>query len=476
MTRASRASSRRRRRRAIGNRTTPNRLDFATGIQSGGPQGFGALRLVRTTIAASVTEYRSFLSVDHEMKFGAQVEDGAHATWTAFQGGVVSYTDKGGQPVQAVFRQPSTTGGEFVTTGVYAMDTIRIGDRLTANLGLRFDHDRAISPDLPAHDAQGSETGATVAGLGTLYSWNVFSPRLGLTAKLTADGRTVARASYGRFHQGILSGELAPVHPGLTAVTTAAFDPATGDYSRVISVVDPTINLRVDPNTTSPLTDQIGVGVERELTRGVTAGASYVRKNGSRFIGWTDTGGQYAADTRTLPDGETVPVLVLTNGTAARRFLLTNQPDYFMRYNGVVATIEKRWSGSSQLLFFVHAVKNRRAGGVERRPGGVGAIQLHVRQRQHIRPRPQLAHERHRRPAKRSHARRSRHGIGRDPENRRPRRRERPVPHGASMGGFRAGHAAARAQSNSARNAWNEAAARANTCRPPALARHQAAG
>ena len=336
---------------ATGDRTTPNRLDLATGIQSGGPQGFGALRLVRTTIAASVTEYRSFLSVDHEMKFGAQVEDGAHATWTAFQGGVVSYTDKGGQPVQAVFRQPSTTGGEFVTTGVYAMDTIRIGDRLTANLGLRFDHDRAISPDLPAHDAQGSETGATVAGLGTLYSWNVFSPRLGLTAKLTADGRTVARASYGRFHQGILSGELAPVHPGLTAVTTAAFDPATGDYSRVISVVDPTINLRVDPNTTSPLTDQIGVSVERELTRGVTAGASYVRKNGSRFIGWTDTGGQYAADTRTLPDGETVPVLVLTNGTAARRFLLTNQPDYFMRYNGIVATIEKRWSGSSQLLF-----------------------------------------------------------------------------------------------------------------------------
>src|SRR6185295_12924693 len=309
-------------------RVTPNRVDQATGIQSGGPQGFGAGKLFRTTAAASLSHYRSLLGGSHDMKAGIQVEDGGNTAWTAFQSGVVSYTDNAGKPVQAVFRQPSTSGGEFVTLGLFAMDTVRINERVTMNLGLRFDHDRASSPDLPAHDAQGNETGATVAGLGTLYTWNVFSPRLGVTVKITEDGRTVARASFGRFHQGILSGELGPVHPGMTSTTTAAYDPATAQYSRIISVVDPTANVRLDPNTQSPRTDQFAVGVDREIAKNTFLAVSYVRKDGADFIGWTDTGGIYTASTRTLTDGRIIPVQLLANGAAARRCFLTNPDEY----------------------------------------------------------------------------------------------------------------------------------------------------
>src|SRR5262249_54014017 len=93
---------------ASGNRTIANHVDMATGIQSGGPQGFGAGKLERTTVAASLSKYGAFLGVDHEMKVGAQIEKGQNSGWTAFQGGVVSYTDNAGQPVQAVFRQPAT--------------------------------------------------------------------------------------------------------------------------------------------------------------------------------------------------------------------------------------------------------------------------------------------------------------------------------------------------------------------------------
>ena len=158
------------------------------------------------------------------------------------------------------------------------------------------------------------------------------------------------RTTYGRFHQGILTGEPSAVHPGLTPTTTAAFDQATGQYSRIISVVDPTVNLRLDPHTRSPQTDQIGIGVERELARRLSIAASYVHKNGSDFIGWTDTGGIYDASTRTLQSGQVVPVRVLTNGTAARRFLLTNPSDYFLRYDGLVLTLDKRWSDEWQAL------------------------------------------------------------------------------------------------------------------------------
>ena len=248
------------------------------------------------------------------------------------------------QPFQAVSRDPATPGGEFITAGAFASDAMTIGDRLTINGGIRFDHNRAISPDLPARDLAGQETDATVHGLGTLYTWNVWSPRLGVTTKLTSDGRTMLRASFGRFHQGVLTGELGPIHPAQTPITTTAFDPATGGYTRLVSVVDPKTNLCLDPDTGAPRTDEYSVGVDRELGRAISVAIAYVRKDGSDFIGWSDTGGIYREETRTLVDGRVVPVLVLTNGTASRRFLLTNQDDYSLTYNGLVTAVEKRLS------------------------------------------------------------------------------------------------------------------------------------
>lgn len=332
----------------VGTGDISNHSDVATGLSSGGPAQFGGLTLIRTTAKASVSHYRSgWLKADHELKIGGQVENGKHFAYTVLSGGV-RYIDNNGAPFQAVFRDPFTTGGQFITTGAFASDAVRIGQRLTVNLGVRVDHNRAISQDLARRDAQGRETNDTIRGLGTLYKWNVVSPRLGMTAKLTADGRTVLRASYGRFHQGVLTGELAPVHPGLTPTTTAAFEAATGRYSRIISIVNPTINLRLNPDTHSPRTDQIGIGVDREVGRRIAVAVSFVHKEGRDFIGWTDTGGLYRPETRTLADGRTIPVFVLTNSTAARRFLLTNPSDYELKYDGVLFALEKRWSAGWQ--------------------------------------------------------------------------------------------------------------------------------
>jgi len=329
---------------ASGDRTTPNRFDRVTGYSSGGPTFFGDYNLERTTGRATLTHYRPGLAwADHEWKVGGQVERGGHDALLILATGT-RYVDSAGLPFQAVSRSPATPGGRFVTAGGFASDSMTIGDRLTVNAGVRFDHTRAISPDLPAHDLIGGETTATVRGLGTLYTWNVWSPRLGVTAKITADGRTVLRASYGRFHQGVLTGELGAVHPGQTPITTTAFDPITGGYTRLVSVVDPTTNLRLDPGTDAPRTDEYSVGVDRDLGNGLTGAVAYVRKNGSHFIGWTDTGGIYREETRTLPDGQTLSVLALTNGTSNRRFLLTNQDAYSLTYNGLVTAIERRLS------------------------------------------------------------------------------------------------------------------------------------
>ena len=335
---------------STGDRTTPSRFDRVTGVTSGAPPQFGGLTLFRTNAKATLNHYMPALwGADHQWKIGGQVERGEHYAPTIIPTGV-RYVDNGGAPFQAISRTPSQEGGVFITAAAFVSDAITVGDRLTINAGLRFDHSQAISQDLRAVDSEGNETGAIVPGLGTMYTWNLFSPRLGVTLKLSADGRTILRSSFGRFTQGVLTGELSPFHPGVSPTTTTAYELATGGYTRVVSVVDPKVNLRFDPETRAPRTDEFSIGVDREVGRRLALAVAYVRKVGANFIGWTDVGGEYREETRTLPDGRILPVFVLVNGTSARRFLLTNPDDYSMTYNGLVLAAEKRRSDGWQVF------------------------------------------------------------------------------------------------------------------------------
>jgi hypothetical protein len=333
---------------STGEVTTPNHRDRVTGMSSGGPPGYGDYTLIRTTAKATMTHYRpGFLGADHEWKLGGSVEQGEHNALAIIPTGV-RFVDSNGQPFQAVSRDPATPGGRFLTAGGFLSQSMTMAARVTLNAGVRFDHSRAISQDLPARDINAQETGEVVQGLGTIYTWNVWSPRLGLTMRLTSDGRTMLRASYGRFHQGVLTGELNPIHPGQTPTTTRAFDPATNGYTRLVSVVDPKINLRLDPSTRAPRTDEFSVGIDREIARRMGVAIAYVHKSGSDFIGWEDAGGVYREETRTLSDGRTVPVFALTNSTADRRFLLTNSDVYSLTYNGLVTAVERRLANGWQ--------------------------------------------------------------------------------------------------------------------------------
>jgi hypothetical protein len=133
---------------------------------------------------------------------------------------------------------------------------------------------------------------------------------------------------------------------------TTAFDAATSGYTRLVSVVDPRINLRLDPGTRPPRTDEYSVGMDRQVGRRLGLAVAYVQKSGGNFIGWTDTAGVYREEARTLPDGRSVPIAVLTNSTASRLFLLTNPDGYSLTYNGVVMALEKRQDDGWQAFAF----------------------------------------------------------------------------------------------------------------------------
>ena len=329
-----------------GSVTTPSRRDSLTGVTSGGPEQLGSLTLIRTAVKGTVNQYLPGRRMDHEIKWGGQFEQGEGHGYSFIPTGV-KYVDRGGQKQDAIAGDPSVTGGMSITASAFVSDAITVGDRLTVNAGVRFDHSRAISEDLHAVDATGQETDETIHGLGTLYTWDIVSPRLGVTFKLSADGRTILRSSYGRFSQGVLTGEFSAFHPGVTPTTTTSYDPATGTYTLRPRVVDPRVNVQLDPEIGAPHTDQYSVGLDREVGRRVAMAVAYVHKRGTNFIGWTDIGGVYREKLYELPD-RTIPVFELINSASDRRFLLTNPDGYFMRYNGVVLAIEKRRSNGWQ--------------------------------------------------------------------------------------------------------------------------------
>jgi hypothetical protein len=328
---------------STGDVTVPSHIDRVTEVMSGAPQTFGGLKLIRTTAKGTVDHYRSdVLGADHHFRIGGQIERGEHHLSQVIPTGT-RYIDQGPAPFRAVSAAPSVVGGVFVTTSGFVSHGLTIGSALTINMGVRFDHSQAISQDLQAVDESGRETGETIQGRGRMYTWKVWSPRFGLTLRLTEDGRSVLRGSFGRFHQGVLTGELAPFHPGATPVTTSQFESSTGGYTRFISQVDPD-HLKFDPETRPPYTDVWSVGIDRELARSLTVAIAMVHKRGADFIGWTDVAGQYREDTFKLPDDSTVPVFVLTGPTNTRRFMLANQDGYSMHYNGLVLAAEKRRS------------------------------------------------------------------------------------------------------------------------------------
>jgi hypothetical protein len=252
---------------STGDRTIAGRVDTVTGASSGAPAAFGGPTMSRTTAKATLSHYRAALwGTDHQWKFGTEVERGEQRANLMIPTGQ-RFADRSGAPSEVIISAPSHTGGMFITAAAFASDAVTLGDRVTVTGGVRFDHHRAISQDLPALNALGEETSEIVPGLGTLY--------------------TCRRA--------------------------------------------------VDRN-------------RPEVGRQLTLSIAYVRKDGRDFIGWTDTGGRYRQDERTLSDDRSVPVLVLENRTSDRRFLLTNPDGYSLTYNGLVVVAEKRRSRGWQAL------------------------------------------------------------------------------------------------------------------------------
>jgi hypothetical protein len=325
-----------------GDTTTPFRTDTGTGLSCCGVSAINTNEAFTHQQAVKLNKYIQGNRATHDLRVGLQLTRESSWTVQAWPGGV-HFSDLNGNPDQATFSGPSITAGKDYGKGLWAEDQLTMG-RVTVSIGARFDHMTGVSPDMPTYDSNLNETGSTVKGLGTMLTQNSFAPRMGGNMRLTQDGRLTMRFSAGRSYAGISTGDLGQVYPGKAKTSLYRWSAATNSYSTFVSTTDPIANIRFDSNMKPTYTDAYSIGFDKELAANMAVGATYVHKHGNDYIGWVDIGGIYAPRTDTLPNGQQLTVLALQNATSQRIYLRTNGPGTFMKYDGVIVTLDKRFS------------------------------------------------------------------------------------------------------------------------------------
>jgi len=235
----------------------------------------------------------SFLGSHHELKFGNTIylQHYSLGGVNAPQGNYQLVFDAGQASQIVIDNLPIKPSHRADIYAAYAQDTWRVSDRLTANLGVRWERQHAY---LPKQSYGGSPDFPTVFPSGTfpyqdLRTWVRTVPRLGLAWNL--DHKSVVKTSFGLYNPNIgPSFGFAYNRNALSRTTFRWRDlDGNGDYTPG----ETNLNLNGGdflslsgggtavpaPGLREPLTTEVTAGFEREIAPNVGFRTMYVFRN-----------------------------------------------------------------------------------------------------------------------------------------------------------------------------------------------------
>jgi hypothetical protein len=336
-----------------GDLDTPGVLDNGTGLSSVNARSIRMTRSHNASIQAALSHTASdFIVGTHEFKFGFQYAHQQNNSYDSLTGGR-SFFLFNGQPDYALVRSPQTTSGQYQTEGGYLNDNWTVNDRLALNLGFRYDRQFGEVPDAPQLDTHLDKEIGTFTGVPSLIDWRNFSARTGAVVKLDSEGKTVAKVNYGRYPGRLVSGDVSRMSNGQVISNYYGWNPATAQYDTFLRTSVPANSNLIDPDLKNSYSDQIYVGMERQLRGAFGLNVYFVYKKQSEILSVIDTGGVYAPQVFTDTfNGVTQQLTVFNRTTPASRSILffTNNPDMENNYKTVVVEANKRLSDRWQLL------------------------------------------------------------------------------------------------------------------------------
>jgi hypothetical protein len=281
----------------------------------------------------------------------------------------------------------------------YIQDSWTIKNRLTINVGMRYDNTVGSIPDLYKERtggiaySVGQNTLLPASGLNPydefrqqgvdpFVKWGIFTPRIGFTYDVFGDGKTALKLHVGRYSDWLYASLIVSYNPlRLSSYTFDWWDNngngVPDDYGidtyKVAGGRDPKVMLReywsrlVNTNLKGTYDDQISVGIDHELFKNFKVSVAYLYKKKNNIIDdalydfntgetWyhPEDGGYWVPFTTTIPKVDQYPAQEVTmyfmKKTAPAMFnILTNVPEAYRKYSGVDITFNKRYANGWQL-------------------------------------------------------------------------------------------------------------------------------
>jgi hypothetical protein len=185
------------------NGTAPRFEDVGNLIVTGGNRDWQE-NFRRNQVLGSLSYFKDGWSGSHHFKVGGEIfRTTATEIWRKAYSGDVLHVLRNGTALQVyLFQTPSRSESGLSTHSAYANDSWRVNNRLTLNLGLRFDRYRVSLPEQAHPAGRFNPVAQTFPAVGNLIDWNVLAPRIGIAHDLVGDGKTIAKLSYGQYWLG----------------------------------------------------------------------------------------------------------------------------------------------------------------------------------------------------------------------------------------------------------------------------------
>jgi len=350
-------------------------------------------------LVLSATHFQdNFLGGNHEFKAGVDYLKSSF-TWERFKPSPYLQLVANGDPwafgtgvglfnAFPIGAKPGDTAPQFLSTrlSAYIQDSFTIADKLTLNLGIRYNESRGtlkggtFTPAFhPVFAMLCPEVfgGYTLPDLKNAMVWKSWEPRLGVVYDIFGDGKTSIKGSWSRYHEPLLTNYFtwldytipdALVSTWIDLNLNRELD-VTDLYIPQHVPVDPrTIKLeeKIDPNLKSPYTDEFILGIEREFFQNFSAGISYIYKKKTRFIedvealrGYTKDSGWWVPYSVAEPgwdgqygtsDDSTVTVYAVKAGAPRSQYIITNPEGAERKYQAIELVFNKRMSNQWQFL------------------------------------------------------------------------------------------------------------------------------
>ena len=284
----------------------PGRIDTGTNQRTGYHDSYQDQKRFKPQVNVTLSYFKDAWAGSHDFKVGYDWKRDRRFFTRPQPGGDLFYRDLNGAVNELeLYNSPNTSINSVVYNAAFLSDTWKATNRLTFNLGVRYEHyvdgfpEQSFSPNGHAaltnwpttvNAAERARYQAFIAPVTVaareVASTQSVSPRVGLAYDLTGDNRTVLKAYFGRFYFNSADTLSDPENPVGSARLRYQFLDLNGnrllDGPQELGAyrsTEGTSATEVADDIRRPYSQEFSTHLEREIMSGLSGRASYVYKN-----------------------------------------------------------------------------------------------------------------------------------------------------------------------------------------------------